>query len=101
MLPRCHSQTDRGIADRPSWLELAQDEPAQVAVIIEAAAPAEVAAVIMHAYGLTERERAVTGLVCQGCSTRQIAAELWISAATVQDHLKSVFDKTGVRSAVR
>jgi DNA-binding CsgD family transcriptional regulator len=61
-------------------------------------ASAEVAAVIMAAYGLTERERAVTGLVCQGRSTAQMAAELWISTNTVQDHLKSIFDKTGVRS---
>ena len=81
-----------------SWLDLVPGQPARIAVIIESAAPAEVAAVIMQAYGLTERERAVTGLVCQGRSTAQIAAELWISANTVQDHLKSVFDKTGVRS---
>jgi DNA-binding CsgD family transcriptional regulator len=60
--------------------------------------PAEVAAVIMQAYGLTERERTVTGLVCQGRSTGQIAAELWISPDTIQDHMKSVFNKTGVRS---
>ncbi|HEY2640797.1 MAG TPA: LuxR C-terminal-related transcriptional regulator [Streptosporangiaceae bacterium] len=81
-----------------SWLELAQGEPPRIAVIIETATPAEVAMVIMQAYGLTERERTVTGLVCQGRSTRQIAAKLWISPTTVQDHLKSVFDKTGVRS---
>ncbi len=70
----------------------------QIAVIIEPATPSEVAAVIMQAYGLTERERAVTGLLCTGRSTAQITAELWISPNTLQDHLKSIFDKTGVRS---
>jgi DNA-binding CsgD family transcriptional regulator len=84
-----------------SWLDAAagQAEAAgQIAVIIEPATPIEVAEVIMHAYGLTERERTVTKLICQGHSTAQIAAQLWITTNTVQDHLKSIFDKTGVRS---
>jgi DNA-binding CsgD family transcriptional regulator len=69
-----------------------------VAVIIESAAPAEVAPIIMLAYGLSEQERMVTGLVCQGLSTAEIAARAGITVNTVQDHLKSVFDKVGVRS---
>ena len=47
---------------------------------------------------MTGRERAGTGLLCTGRSPAQITAELWISANTLQDHLKSVFDKIGVRS---
>jgi DNA-binding CsgD family transcriptional regulator len=53
---------------------------------------------IMAAYGLTEREKVICGLVCQGLSTRQIAGHLHLASDTVQDHLKSVFDKTGVHS---
>jgi DNA-binding CsgD family transcriptional regulator len=49
----------------------------------------------MSAYGLTEREQEVTRLVLRGDSTLQIADELFVS---VQQHLKRVFEKTGVRS---
>jgi DNA-binding CsgD family transcriptional regulator len=53
---------------------------------------------IMAAYGLTDRERMICALVCQGLSTRQIADRLHLVSDTVQDHLKSVFDRTGVHS---
>jgi DNA-binding CsgD family transcriptional regulator len=79
-----------------SWMNY-QDGKA-IAVVVEEAAPAEVAPVIMTAYGLTARERRITALVCQGLSTRQIAGRLHLTADTVQDHLKSVFDRTGVHS---
>lgn len=70
----------------------------RVAVIIEPADPARIAPLLMSAYGLTDREQELTRLVLQGLSTTEIAAELVISVHTVQQHLKSVFDKTGVRS---
>jgi DNA-binding CsgD family transcriptional regulator len=70
----------------------------QVAVIIEPAHPARISSLLMSAYGLTDREQEVTKLVLQGSSTSQIADELVISPHTVQQHLTSVFDKTGVRS---
>jgi DNA-binding CsgD family transcriptional regulator len=69
-----------------------------IAVIIDEPSPFELAPVLMLAYGLTNQEQTVTGLVCRGLATREIAERLSISAHTVQDHLKSIFDKTGVRS---
>jgi DNA-binding CsgD family transcriptional regulator len=52
----------------------------------------------LEAYELTPRERQTATLVLGGRSTDQIAAELCISPQTVQQHLKAIFDKIGVRS---
>jgi DNA-binding NarL/FixJ family response regulator len=69
-----------------------------VAVLIEEAQPPELAPLIADAYGLTGRERRVTELVAQGLSTNDIGQRLHLSCYTVQDHLKSIFDKTGTGS---
>jgi DNA-binding CsgD family transcriptional regulator len=69
-----------------------------IAVIIEEPSPAELAPVLMMAYGLTKQEQVLTRLVCRGLSTSEIADRLRITPNTIQDHLKSIFDKTGVSS---
>jgi len=70
----------------------------RVAVIVEPAHPTRLVPLLMSAYGLTDREQDVTRLVLQGESTTAIAEHLSISPHTVQEHLKRVFEKTGVRS---
>ena len=75
-----------------------QGTESRVAVIVERAHPARIGELLMAAYQLTERERDVTRQVLQGASTAQIAAALHLSPHTVQQHLTSVFGKTGVRS---
>jgi DNA-binding NarL/FixJ family response regulator len=77
---------------------LDRDARDAVAVIIAGPSPAEMAPVLMLAYALTKQEQVVTRLVCLGLSTREIAARVHITSNTVQDHLKSIFDKVGVRS---
>src|SRR5215216_3355176 len=70
----------------------------RAAVIVEPAHPARITPLLMSAYGLTEREQDVTRLVLRGDSTAQIAERLVVSPHTVQEHLKKIFEKTGVRS---
>jgi DNA-binding CsgD family transcriptional regulator len=70
----------------------------QVAVTIEPATGDQLLGLLLMAYGLTTRERDISREVIAGHSTTDIAARLFISTNTVQDHLKSVFAKLGVRS---
>ena len=77
---------------------LGEGNDAQTAVILEPARPHELAPLIADAYGLTDRERAVTQLVARGLQKGAIADRLHISPWTVQDHRKSIFERVEVSS---
>jgi DNA-binding CsgD family transcriptional regulator len=70
----------------------------RVAVSIEPALGEQLLGLLLAAYGLSPREREVCRQVIAGYPTSLIAAHLFVSTNTVQDHLKSVFTKVGVRS---
>jgi DNA-binding CsgD family transcriptional regulator len=86
------------------WLEVhasrlqgpAGDGP--IAVVLERADRHQTASLLLAAHGLSPREAEVARLVLRGTPTTAIADALHISRHTVQDHLKAVFDKVGVRS---
>jgi DNA-binding CsgD family transcriptional regulator len=69
-----------------------------IAVTIRPTTPADYLDLVCLAYELTPRERELVEMLVQGADTKQIARGLFISPHTVQDHLKSVFAKVGVRS---
>jgi DNA-binding CsgD family transcriptional regulator len=48
-------------------------------------------------FKLTVREAQIVGLLCDGCSTQEIAARLLIVPDTVRYHIKSILEKTGGR----
>ncbi|HVE25106.1 MAG TPA: helix-turn-helix transcriptional regulator [Sporichthya sp.] len=96
---RVHVRTASG-----RWLSVHADRldgptgSSQIAVLLEPAAPDELGSLFLRAHGLTPAQERVAAMVLRGLTTRQIAAELFISANTVQEHLTGVFDKVGVRS---
>jgi DNA-binding CsgD family transcriptional regulator len=74
------------------------EDGTRAAVIISPAHPVRIASLLIASYDLTEREQEVARHVLRGEPTTDIARALGISAYTVQEHLKQVFAKTGVRT---
>lgn len=69
-----------------------------VVVTIDRAEQASIGRMALEAHGLSLREQDVARLVLQGASTKDVAASLFLSPHTVQDHLKAIFRKLGVTS---
>ncbi len=69
-----------------------------IAVTIEATSTAERMNLFVPAFGLSSREAELLRQLVAGADTRQIAKRMFLSEHTVQDHLKSIFTKTGTRN---
>lgn len=54
-----------------------------------------------HVEKLTARERQILDLLAAGLRNREIALELSISEATIENHLHHIFEKLGVRNRVQ
>lgn len=98
LVPRARVRTRRG-----EWVSVRATRMTgggmhQIAVILDRAQPAEIAPLIVQSYGISPRESEITRLIAQGYATADIVTICHITVETVQDHCKSIFDKTGVRS---
>jgi DNA-binding CsgD family transcriptional regulator len=96
---RVHLAAGRWLTLRAARLE-GDPPPAErdIAVTIEESSPTERMSLFARCAGLSVRETELLGHLATGADTRDVAERMFLSAHTVQDHLKSVFDKTGARS---
>lgn len=73
---------------------------AVLVVTIEETSAADRLDLFARAFGFTARERQLLALLAAGSDTRAMARQMHLSEHTVQDHLKSIFAKTGARDRV-
>jgi DNA-binding CsgD family transcriptional regulator len=90
----------RWIVCHASCLRGPSGEIGNTALVIEPAKASELAPIIVEAYELSVRERQITQLIARGFGTAEIAGRLYLSAHTVRDYVKAVFEKVGVSSRV-
>ncbi|GAA1878080.1 response regulator transcription factor [Asanoa iriomotensis] len=97
-LARMHLAGGRWLTMRAARLGPTFDQDAQIAVTLEDSSLPDRTAVFARACGLTARETELLQQLTTGADTRTVATRMFLSENTVQDHLKSIFDKTGTRS---
>ncbi len=95
---RARARSGRWLTLYGSLTEATPERRAETVIVIEPTKPEELLPFSMSAYGLSPREEELVKLVVRGLSTTRISRELFISEHTVQNHLRSVFEKVGVSS---
>ena len=96
---RLHSPASgRWLVCHASCLREPSGEIGNTALVIEPANASEVAPIIVQAYDLSWREEQITQLIARGLGTAEIAGRLHLSAHTVRDYVKAIFEKVGVSS---
>lgn len=69
-----------------------------IAVTIEPTSATQRMRLFASACGLSNRETELLEHLAGGANTRNIAQQMFLSEHTIQDHLRSIFAKTGTRS---
>lgn len=95
---RVHLRQGTWLSFRAARMAGTDPAAADIAVTIETASPPERLDLFNRAHGLSTREVDLMVALARGSDTRELAKELYVSENTVQDHLKSIFSKTGTRN---
>jgi DNA-binding CsgD family transcriptional regulator len=67
----------------------------EVAIVMQAPTAQQLLPSFSEWYGITAREQQIVAELCDAAAPKQIARRLGLSVCTVNDHLRSVFRKTG------
>ncbi len=91
------------VPGRNGWITLHASLPKstgeeRVAIVLERAGGARSATLLLETFGATAREREVATLIARGLSRAEVAEALVLSPHTVEDHVKSLYEKVGVTS---
>ncbi len=91
------------VPGRDGWITLHASLPGpvgdgRVAVVLERTGGARSATLRLETFGATAREREVATLIARGLSRAEVAESLVLSPHTVEDHVKSLYEKVGVAS---
>lgn len=91
------------VPGRDGWVTLHASLPnpasdRRVAVVLERTGGARSATLRLETFGATAREREVATLIARGLSRAEVAEALVLSPHTVEDHVKSLYEKIGVAS---
>ena len=55
----------------------------------------------LNEYNITKREKEIVHFIMNGFHDKEIAAKLNISAKTVSNHIRNIFEKSGVNNKIR
>jgi DNA-binding CsgD family transcriptional regulator len=97
---RVHLADGLWLTLRAARLAPEEPAPATMVVTIEETSATERLELFARAFGLTARECELLARLATGNDTRAMAREMSLSEHTVQDHLKSIFAKTGARDRI-
>jgi len=79
-------------------LRAARLDANSIAVTIEETTAGDRLELTCASFGLSAREAELIGHLASGGNTRELAARMFVSEHTVQDHLKSFFAKTSAHN---